>query len=56
MSYMIEGEGSKEMKDARRWLYVHPDESHKLLACISEVIIRCLVEQVTAGAQVRLII
>lgn len=52
MSYMIQGGGSSTMTKARSWLYKHPQDSHKLLKLITNVIIDYLVMQVKAGAQV----
>ncbi|KAB7498485.1 Uroporphyrinogen decarboxylase [Armadillidium nasatum] len=51
MAYMIEGKGSKTMSNSKRWLYAHPEDSHKLLDIISEATIDYLVGQVKAGAQ-----
>ncbi|CAK9814932.1 Uroporphyrinogen decarboxylase [Anthophora quadrimaculata] len=51
MSYMIQGGGSSTMTKARQWLYKYPEESHKLLQMITDVIIDYLVMQVKAGAQ-----
>lgn len=51
MSYMIQGGGSSTMIRAREWLYKYPNESHKLLQLITNVIIDYLVMQVKAGAQ-----
>lgn len=51
MSYMIQGGGSSTMIRAREWLYKYPDDSHKLLQLITNVIIDYLVMQVKAGAQ-----
>ena len=52
MSYMIEGGGSSTLSKAKKWLYVYPDESHRLLQLLTDVIIDYLVAQVQAGAQV----
>ena len=51
MSYMIEGGGSKTQSKSKKWLYVHPEASHKLLQLLTDVNIEYLVEQVKAGAQ-----
>lgn len=51
MGYMIEGGGSKTMSKAKNWLYKHPEESKKLLASLSSIVVDYLVEQVKAGAQ-----
>ena len=52
MGYMIEGGGSSTFMKSRRWLYAHPDASHRLLQMLTDVIVRYLVNQVRAGAQV----
>ncbi|XP_044883200.1 uroporphyrinogen decarboxylase isoform X2 [Mauremys mutica] len=51
MSYMIEGGGSNTMAKAKRWLYRHPEASHRLLQLLRDVIVEYLVGQVAAGAQ-----
>lgn len=51
MSYMIQGGGSSTMTKAREWLYKYPEDSHKLLQLITNVIIDYLVMQAKAGAQ-----
>ncbi|XP_076234251.1 uroporphyrinogen decarboxylase [Calliopsis andreniformis] len=51
MSYMIQGGGSSTMTKARTWLYKYPEDSHKLLQLITNVIVDYLVMQVKAGAQ-----
>lgn len=51
MGYMIEGGGSKTMMKAKKWLYKYPNESHKLLTILSDIIVDYLVAQVEAGAQ-----
>ncbi|XP_016843368.1 uroporphyrinogen decarboxylase isoform X3 [Nasonia vitripennis] len=51
MGYMIQGGGSSTMAQARIWLYKYPEESHKLLQMITDVIVDYLVMQVKAGAQ-----
>jgi uroporphyrinogen-III decarboxylase len=52
MAYMIEGGGSKTYSKAKTWLYKYPKESHELLQRITDVIVRFLIGQVRAGAQV----
>lgn len=49
---MIQGGGSSTMTKARQWLYKYPEDSHKLLQLITNVIIDYLLMQVKAGAQV----
>jgi len=51
MAYMIEGGGSKTHSKSKKWLYDHPEASHKLLQLITDVAVDYLVEQVKAGAQ-----
>ena len=52
MAYMIEGGGSKNFKQARSWLYEHPEASHALLQRTTDAIIDYLLGQIDAGAQV----
>jgi len=40
------------MAKARSWLYKYPEDTHKLLQMITDVIVDYLVMQVKAGAQV----
>ena len=54
MAYMIEGGGSKTLSKAKGWLFKYPEESHKLLQKITNVVVDLLVMQVKAGAQVTL--
>ncbi|CAI6348839.1 unnamed protein product [Macrosiphum euphorbiae] len=51
MCYMIEGGGSKTMSKAKKWLYKYPEESKKLLQILTDIIVKYLIEQVNAGAQ-----
>uniref|UniRef100_A0A8C8LWM0 Uroporphyrinogen decarboxylase n=1 Tax=Oncorhynchus tshawytscha TaxID=74940 RepID=A0A8C8LWM0_ONCTS len=51
MAYMIEGGGSTTHSKAKRWLYRHPEASHKLLKMLTDVIVEYLLGQVAAGAQ-----
>jgi len=51
MAYMIEGSGSPTFKEARRWLLQFPQESHKLLSALTDIIVEYLVGQANAGAQ-----
>ncbi|XP_013416642.1 uroporphyrinogen decarboxylase [Lingula anatina] len=52
MAYMIEGGGSNTFSKAKKWLYVHPEESHQLLQLLTDIIVQYLVGQVQAGAQI----
>ena len=51
MAYMIEGGGSKMFTKSKRWLYVYPEDSLRLLDLLTRVITDHLVGQVLAGAQ-----
>ncbi|XP_048844623.1 uroporphyrinogen decarboxylase isoform X3 [Brienomyrus brachyistius] len=51
MTYMIEGGGSTTQSKAKRWLYCHPEASHRLLKQLTDVIVEYLLGQVAAGAQ-----
>jgi len=51
MVYMIEGGASKTFSKAKRWLYIHPSESRKLLQLLTDKIVDYLVQQALAGAQ-----
>ena len=51
MSYAVEGGGSKTCSKAKRWLYEHPEASHRLLQMLTDLNVDYLVEQVKAGAQ-----
>ncbi len=51
MAYMIDGGGSKTFSRSKSWLYRYPQESHRLLQRITDVLVPYLVRQVEAGAQ-----
>ena len=51
MTYMIEGGSSSTHSKSKKWLYVYPEASHKLLQLLTDVIVEYLVGQVKAGAQ-----
>lgn len=51
MTYMIEGGGSKTFAKSKKWLYVHPEESHKLLTLLTKTVTDHLINQALAGAQ-----
>ncbi|KAJ8040414.1 Uroporphyrinogen decarboxylase [Holothuria leucospilota] len=51
MGYCIEGGGSPTHAKSKRWLYAHPEESHRFLSILTRVIIDYLIQQVLAGAQ-----
>lgn len=52
LSYMIEGSGSKTFSKAKRFLYRHPQASHKLLQKITETTIAYLKQKIKAGVDV----
>jgi len=51
MAYMVQGESSKDWQGAKRWLYDHPEASHKLLEGIARISAQYLIMQYDAGAQ-----
>ena len=51
-AYMIEGGGSKTFSNARRFLYIHPEESHRLMQMLTDSIIAYLKEKVNRGCDV----
>jgi len=50
-TYLVQGQGSKEYEELRRFLRVDPSSAHALLEKLTEVSIRYLRQQVKAGAQ-----
>lgn len=54
MVYMVEGGGSRMFSRVKEWIFKYPEESHDLLQRITDVSVDFLVEQVRAGAQVRI--
>ena len=52
MNYMVEGGGSKTLSKVKTWLFRYPEESHKLLQAITDIIVVYQIEKVRAGAQV----
>lgn len=52
MCYMIEGKGSKTQSNAKKWLYQFPAQSHDLLKKLADFIVKYLIGQAKAGAQV----
>lgn len=52
LCYMVEGGGSKIFKQAKTWIFRHPEESKALLQKISEICVEYLALQVVAGAQI----
>ena len=51
MAYMIEGGGSKTFEASKTWLFKHPEDSHRLLQSITDVLIKYLIRQIDSGAQ-----
>lgn len=51
MAYMIEGSGSKTYAKAKKWLYAHTSEAHRVLSLLTDVISDYLIMQVEHGAQ-----
>jgi uroporphyrinogen decarboxylase len=50
--YMIEGSGSKTFSKSRKLLYTNPTLAHELLSRITELTIRYLKMQISAGASI----
>ncbi|KFG62735.1 uroporphyrinogen decarboxylase [Toxoplasma gondii RUB] len=52
LTYMVEGGGSKTWRQAKKFVYEHPEATHTLLQVITDICVEYLVSQVDAGAQV----
>lgn len=50
MGYMVEGGASRNFDRAKRWLYLYPDASRRLLSALRDIIVEYLVAQFDAGA------
>lgn len=50
-TYMIEGSGSKNFSEIKKWRFANPDGLHRLLEQISRAVIEYLKMQMDAGAQ-----
>jgi len=50
MGYMVEGGASRSFDRAKKWLYMYPEESKKLLHTLRNIIVEYLVGQYDAGA------
>jgi len=50
MGYMVEGGAVRSFGQAKKWLYLYPEESRKLLAALRDIIVEYLVGQYDAGA------
>lgn len=51
-TYMIEGGSSKDFREAKQFLYNHPNDMHLLLEKLTGVVVNYLNAQIMAGAQV----
>ncbi|MEL6390046.1 MAG: uroporphyrinogen decarboxylase [Bacteroidota bacterium] len=51
-AYMIEGSGSKTFAKARRFLYEHPKDSHRLMSRISSATTAYVKQKIASGADV----
>ena len=51
-TYMLEGRGTPSKETAKRFAYLHPAETDRLLATLADATAAYLVEQARAGAQV----
>ncbi len=52
LAYMVEGSGSKTFSKAKKFLYTHPSEAHKLLQKITDSTINYLKAQIASGADI----
>jgi len=50
LGYMIEGGASRTFDNAKKWLYLYPEASRKVLAALREIIVQYLVGQFDSGA------
>ena len=50
--YMVEGEGSKDFRHAKEMIFTRPDEAHKLMLKVANVVSDYLVMQIEAGADI----
>lgn len=50
MGYMVEGGAVRAFTTAKKWLYLYPDESRRLLQSLRDIIVEYLVGQYDAGA------
>eukprot|EP01099_Mayorella_cantabrigiensis_P000630 TRINITY_DN1273_c0_g1_i1.p1 TRINITY_DN1273_c0_g1~~TRINITY_DN1273_c0_g1_i1.p1 ORF type:complete len:408 (+),score=119.10 TRINITY_DN1273_c0_g1_i1:23-1246(+) len=48
-AYCVEGKGSKEFARAKKFLYLHPERSHRLLRLLTDAIVDHLIGQVVKG-------
>ncbi len=52
MTYVVEGQTSKQFAETKRLMFTAPDAAHALLAKLSDTVIAYLTAQIRAGAQV----
>jgi len=50
MGYMVEGGAVRSFSTAKKWLYLYPDDSRRLLQALRDIIVEYLVGQYDAGA------
>jgi len=50
MGYMVEGGAVRSFNTAKKWLYLYPDDSKRLLQALRDIIVEYLVGQYDAGA------
>jgi len=50
MGYMVEGGAVRSFDRAKKWLYLYPEESRKLLSALRDIIVEYLVGQYDSGA------
>lgn len=50
MGYMVEGGAVRSFDNAKKWLYLYPEESKKLLRSLRDCVVEYLVGQFDAGA------
>jgi len=50
MGYMVEGGAVRSFDRAKKWLYLYPEESRRLLKALREIIVEYLIGQYDAGA------
>lgn len=50
MGYMVEGGAVRNFSNAKKWLYMYPEESKKLMRALRDILVEYLVGQYDAGA------
>lgn len=51
-TYMVEGGGSTMFTKSRRWVFQYPQETHRLLDMLTNILCEFLLGQICAGAQI----